>query len=328
MRGRLLSPGLGRGASPCVLVRRAALLSVSIVAVACSAGGAAEQSEGDVPAAAEQPATDPVLEAPTPSPVAEPEPPQEPALRVLLHTVAEGATNTIFNWSPWNQLAQSILVNDPVEVHAVRIRAMDLYTIPPGWWDLPLDERGKQLGWTDRAAGIRGVVTVEIYRSIGDEELGSPVDIVTQLELLGSTTTEMTFDVGSDVPPAELVLDQPLTLPAGRYLVAIRLSLDDGDIYAINLAGRQSGDNTVGGPAQDRPTDCVYEPSEDLYPEGRAYLRGSPQFQTPPGTPIEFEATFHLDQAKVEECVVLGQYDAPFNQGDLDLALVGREADR
>jgi hypothetical protein len=276
----------------------------------------------------EQPEPAPAPAAPEPSPVAEPDPPQEPALSVVLRTMPTTTSNTIFNWTPWNGLAQSVVVDQPIEVHALQVRVLDMSTIPPGWWDLSDDERGKNLGWTDSATGIRGTVTIEIYRSAGDEVLGSPIDIAAQLELLGSTTTEMTFDVGSAVRPAELTLEQPVRMPAGRYLVALRLELDDTDIYALNVAGRQSGGNVMGGPAQDRPTDCVYEPAEDLYPEGRVYGRSSPQLGQPPGTePIEFEATFWAEQGKVEECVVLGRYDAPFNQGDLDLALLGRELD-
>jgi hypothetical protein len=145
--------------------------------------------------------------------------------------------------------------------------------------------------------------------------------LVTDLELVDRQrlTLELTVDPFVDT---DLVLDRPVGLAAGRYLVALAVEVADPSVLTIPISGQQSGTETRGGVQQDQISPCRYQPSEDLHPAGRAYVRsGALPWTGTADNYLGLGDRYRTHRAKVSNCIGVGP--DIFNPGNLDLSLLG-----
>jgi hypothetical protein len=86
----------------------------------------------------------------------------------------------------------------------------------------------------------------------------------------------------------------------------------------------------MGGPDKNMPTNCKYTPSVDLYPKGQAYFsyqenswdKKTPEEKWNYQTARSYTFKVH-NFAKVNECIVIGNYNDILNTGDIFLNVYG-----
>lgn len=142
------------------------------------------------------------------------------------------------------------------------------------------------------------------------------------------------FDVTTIISLGEITsiqFPESILVKPGYYYLNLYFVVDDLNITTLRFSGRQTGNNTMGGPNKDKPTDCKYTPSTDLYPKGQAYFsyqdnnwdKKSPNEKWNYQTPRSYTFKLH-DYAKVSECVVIGNYSDILNTGDLFFDIYGK----
>ncbi len=135
------------------------------------------------------------------------------------------------------------------------------------------------------------------------------------------------IDLGKGV---KLNFPTPTVVKPGYYYLNLYFVVDDLNITTLRFAGRQTGNNTMGGPNRDMPTTCNYTPSDDLYPKGQAYFsyQDNSWDQKTPEEKWNYQTarsyTFKLhNYAKVNDCIVVGNYNDILNTGDILLNVYG-----
>ncbi len=144
------------------------------------------------------------------------------------------------------------------------------------------------------------------------------------------------FDVKTSIELGETLrinFPRATSVKAGYYYLNLYFVVDDLNITTLRFAGRQTGNNTMGGPNRDMPTTCNYTPSKDLYPKGQAYFsyQDNSWDQKTPEEKWNFQTarsyTFKLhNYAKVNDCIVVGSYNDILNTGDIFLNVYGSKS--
>ncbi len=125
----------------------------------------------------------------------------------------------------------------------------------------------------------------------------------------------------------------PTVVKPGYYYLNLYFVVDDLNITTLRFAGRQTGNNTLGGPNRDMPTTCNYTPSKDLYPKGQAYFsyqdnswdQKTPEEKWNYQTARSYSFKLH-NYAKVNDCIVMGSYNDILNTGDIFLNVYGSKS--
>jgi hypothetical protein len=286
-------------------------------------------------------------EAPTPMT-------RRPSASGLVHrTVPQWRLNTAFFWNPRfsPEIAQTIVVDQGLELREVHFGINRVtYITDPDYWSKPMHERGFNETTVFDRSNIAANVTVSIWRILDlehDPEGSSLlIDDEDSFVLIASETMPMSLHarMSPEVMNAA-VLPTPMELSAGRYLISLHVEVEDPNILTLFFSGRESGTNTLANVfGMEIPTSCweeggfKYTFSENLYPEGRAYVRAGggfteaaqfdPKFRfvREPGLPNSLQDVFNEHTAKVSECSKLGggpENPDIMNPGDLDLRFMG-----
>jgi hypothetical protein len=157
-----------------------------------------------------------------------------------------------------------------------------------------------------------------------------------KFDLRSGFTRVIEFEVSGKIPIGETVsLDFPssVSVQAGYYFLNLYFVIEDLHVTTLRFSGRQTGNNKLGGPNSDMPTNCVYTPAEDLYPKGQAYFsyqdnqwdRKTPQEKWTYQTPRSYTFKVH-NYAKVVECIKIGSYNDILNTGDIYLDIYGKKS--
>jgi hypothetical protein len=163
------------------------------------------------------------------------------------------------------------------------------------------------------------------------------LDILSSLpetfDLRSGFTRVEEFDIKTDIALGESVrlnFPKPTTVKPGYYYLNLYFIVEDLNITTLRFAGRQTGNNTMGGPDKNMPTNCKYTPSTDLYPKGQAYFsyqenswnEKTPEEKWNYQTARSYTFKVH-NFAKVNECIVIGNYNDILNTGDIFLNVYG-----
>lgn len=163
------------------------------------------------------------------------------------------------------------------------------------------------------------------------------LDILSSLpetfDLRSGFTRVEEFDVKTSIALGESIrlnFPKPTTVRPGYYYLNLYFIVEDLNITTLRFAGRQTGTNTMGGPDKNMPTNCKYTPSVDLYPKGQAYFsyqenswdKKTPEEKWNYQTARSYTFKVH-NFAKVNECIVIGNYNDILNTGDIFLNVYG-----
>ena len=163
------------------------------------------------------------------------------------------------------------------------------------------------------------------------------LDILSSLpetfDLRSGFTRVEEFDVKTNIALGESIrlnFPKPTTVRPGYYYLNLYFIVEDLNITTLRFAGRQTGTNTMGGPDKNMPTNCKYTPSVDLYPKGQAYFsyqenswdKKTPEEKWNYQTARSYTFKVH-NFAKVNECIVIGNYNDILNTGDIFLNVYG-----
>ena len=141
------------------------------------------------------------------------------------------------------------------------------------------------------------------------------------------------FDFTAEISVGETTsvkFPRSIQVTPGYYYLNLFFVVEDLNVTTLWVAGRQTGNNTLGGPNKDMPTNCKYTPATDLYPKGQAYYsyqdngwdKKSPTEKWNYQTPRSYTFKLH-EYAKVSECIVVGNYNDILNSGDIFFNVYG-----
>ena len=173
----------------------------------------------------------------------------------------------------------------------------------------------------------------DINVSLWKDDQGILAELPEKFDLRSGFTKIEEFNVQANVELGEnvnLSFPKATIVKPGHYYLNLHFTVEDLNVTTLRFAGRQTGDNTLGGPNRDMPTSCNYNPSKDLYPRGQAYFSYQENFwdeKTPEEkwsyqTPRSYTFKLH-DYAKVQDCIVIGSYNDILNTGDIYLNVYG-----
>ena len=179
-------------------------------------------------------------------------------------------------------------------------------------------------------------ISAEINVSIWRDDLEILAGLPTTFDLRNGFTKVDEFEIKTNIEVGKSVrlsFPKPTTVKPGYYYLNLYFTVEDLNITTLRFAGRQTGNNTMGGPNRDMATSCKYTPSEDLYPKGQAYYsyqdnywdQKTPEEKWRYQTPRSYTFKLH-DYAKVSECYVQGSYNDILNTGDIFFNVYGSKS--
>ena len=225
--------------------------------------------------------------------------------------VPQGESNTLFviNQRFIPELGQSFMVDSPISVTDLVIKPQCVTRVPLEYYSGQNQDHSLESFVCD-ADSFQADVTVSFLK-ISPDFVGNPFTRrVSGMELVNRSVHYETVSTGSDLI---FEFESPVNLSTGFYMVTFGFVLNDPLVNTIWFQGKEYS------PAE--LASCVTNPSSDAYPSGAVY-RGSPE-NSYTGLSDNFRGfsdLFELHQAKVNSCIVVGNFSPPVTApGDLVL---------
>lgn len=269
----------------------------------------------------------------TPSPMPMPSPMPTNNEKLIIAPVPFGNFNTTFMLGkPQSRdIGQTLYFDSPTDLTRLEFQVALLTLITPEYHSATEDQKHnlERPAFRGGYKPIEAKINVSLWRD-DRKVLGALPktfdlrDGFTRIEEFDSTA-EISVGVTTSVK-----FPRSIQVTPGYYYLNIYLVVDDLNVTTLRFAGRQTGNNTMGGPKKDMPTNCKYTPATDLYPEGQAYYsyqdigweKKSPTEKWNFQTPRSYTFQLH-DYAKVDECIVIGNYNDILNTGDIFFNVYG-----
>ena len=248
----------------------------------------------------------------SPAGVASAAPKPRPA---VVTTVLERDFNAEFQVNPtfFPEVAQTMTLSQPIAVQDVEVgvNSMSYATSPAGLAGSQTD-----VAYTQRHPGLPATVRAAIWRFDNGVVPEEAFDTRTGMTPIVSQTYSGPIPIGGTLT---VRMPAVTTLAPGAYAVILSFADMDPSLVTLRLKGRQSGNERRGGVLQNEVKNCDYTPAADMYLGGRAFVGvGTPEVV---GGPLGWQPTFRVHQAKVADCVKLGEYVDIWNQGDIQVSL-------
>jgi hypothetical protein len=253
--------------------------------------------------------------------------------QLLISPVPRVNTNTTFMLGkPQSRdIGESLFLESDVKVSSLEFEIAAFTWISPEYHFATEDQKHNLEKAYNR--GQYKPFPAKVNVSLWRDDLGTLGSLPETFDLRSGFTRVEEFDVQTNIELGKSVrisFPKPTTVKAGHYYLNLYFIVDDLNITTLRFAGRQTGNNTMGGPERNMPTACKYKPSEDLYPKGQAYFsyQDNSWDQKTPEEKWNFQTarsyTFKLhNYAKVNECIVIGSYNDILNTGDIFLNVYG-----
>jgi hypothetical protein len=253
--------------------------------------------------------------------------------QLLIAPVPQGTFNATFMLGkPQSRdIGETLFFESEAKISSVEFEVATFTWISPEYHSASEDQKHKL-----EKAYFRGQykpVSAKVNVSLWRDDFEILAELPETFDLRNGFTKIDEFDVKSIIEVGKSVrinFPKPVSVKSGHYYLNMYFTVEDLNITTLRFAGRQTGNNTMGGPNKDMPTTCKYTPSKDLYPKGQAYYSYQDNFwdQKTPEEKWNFQTprsyTFKLhDYAKVSECSVVGSYNDILNTGDIFLNVYG-----
>lgn len=256
---------------------------------------------------------------------------------VVFVSIPREALNTStfqINNQTFPEFAQSFVLDRSIDVSEIRLAVGHAMIVQPEYFDAPFASQWKYYTTEPDYGPLDLDVTTAFYRVTTGELVSEFLDVTQGFDEVARSTSTVTMEktlgfVGPLMVDTNvaIVLEDVVRLDPGGYLVVMSFSWEDRNVFLLRMFGRQAGNNTRLGYDQDRPGQCEYTPADDANPTGRAYTGlGVGRWDGTAEGSIGFGTTFRPAMAKVSECITVGQFGEPWNQGDVYLVLFGRPA--
>lgn len=257
-----------------------------------------------------------------------------PISKLQLRTLSEQSRNTSFQIAlqEFPEIAQSIAVNETIEMNLLTTSVFGLNTVKPEFFSVPFNQKSKYEEAVFNFEPFDAKVSITILRSTSTTFkpiLEESLDITSGFSIVGQESVNVRVysnaQASANAPMnLDFRLGRPVVLERGTYLIIFGFEWSRLDVLTLRLWGQESGSNVGGGRSGNLEKTCTYTPTIDAYPAGSAYLGlGTRRWDGNPTTSIGFGTQFRLAAAKVSSCIVKGEWGNDiFNPGDLDLALL------
>lgn len=266
-----------------------------------------------------------------PAPIEQPAVPstKDEAEQLLISTVPQGGFNTSFMLGkPQSRdVGQTLFFESDVKLSSIEFEIAAFTWISPEYHFASEDQKHNLEKPYNRGEYKPFPANINVSLWKDDREiLGT---LPPTFDLKNGFTQVEEFDVNTKIDlgrSVRIAFPKPAAIKAGYYYLNLYFVVDDLNITTLRFAGRQTGNNTMGGPNRDMPTSCSYTPSKDLYPKGQAYYsyqdnswdKKTPEEKWNYQTPRSYTFKLH-DYAKVTDCIVIGSYNDILNTGDIFL---------
>jgi hypothetical protein len=260
-------------------------------------------------------------------------PAEEKSEQLLISPVPQGSMNATFMLGkPQSRdIGETLFFDSAVEVSALEFEVALFTWISPEYHYATEDQKHNLEKSYSR--GQYKPISAKVNISLWKDDLAILAGLPETFDLKNGFTKVDEFDVKTNIEVGKSVrlsFPKSITVKPGHYYLNLYFSVEDLNITTLRFAGRQSGKNTLGGPKRNMPTSCKYTPSEDLYPKGQAYFsyqenlwdQKTPEEKWNYQTPRSYTFKLH-DYAKVQECIVVGNYNDILNTGDIFLNVYG-----
>ena len=257
-----------------------------------------------------------------------------PIAKLQLRTLSEQSRNTSFQVAlqEFPEIAQSIAVNETIEMNLLTTSVFGLNTVKPEFFSVPFNQKSKYEEAVFNFEPFDAKVLITILRSTSTNLkpiLEESLDITSGFSIVRQENVNarvFSNSQSSAYAPMNLEfrLGRPVVLERGNYLIIFGFEWSRLDVLTLRLWGQESGSNSGGGRSGNLDKKCTYTPTVDAYPAGSAYMGlGVRRWDGNSATSIGFGTQFRLATSKVTACIVKGEWGNDiFNPGDLDLALV------
>lgn len=265
---------------------------------------------------------------------AEPSPkatPQNPTLLVSPVPIGEFNTTFMLGKPQSRDIGESIYIENDSFLSSLQFNVGLVTWITPEYHSAPEEQKHIIERTIRRGEGqdISTQINVSLWRDDQSQLEGVPIrfDLRNGFTRITEFEVKKNFQVGENVT---INFPTPVEVTKGYYYLNLFFVTEDLHVTTLRFSGRQTGNNTMGGPNKDMPSDCKYTPAKDLYPRGQAYYsyqdtnwdKKSPDEKWNYQTPRSYTFKLH-DYAKVSECTILGQYNDILNTGDIFLDIYG-----
>jgi hypothetical protein len=253
--------------------------------------------------------------------------------QLLIAAVPQGGLNTTFMLGkPQSRdIGETLFFESEAKVSSLEFQIAAITWISPEYHFATEDQKHNLERPYNR--GQYKPFIADINVSLWKDDQGILAELPEKFDLRSGFTKIEEFNVQANVELGEnvnLSFPKATIVKPGHYYLNLHFTVEDLNVTTLRFAGRQTGDNTLGGPNRDMPTSCNYNPSKDLYPRGQAYFSYQENFwdeKTPEEkwsyqTPRSYTFKLH-DYAKVQDCIVIGSYNDILNTGDIYLNVYG-----
>jgi len=257
-----------------------------------------------------------------------------PISKLQLRTLSEQSRNTSFQIAlqEFPEIAQSIAVNETIEMNLLTTSVFGLNTVKPEFFSAPFNQKSKYEEAVSNFEPFDAKVSITILRSTSTTSkpiLEESLDITSGFSIVRQENVNVRVYSNSQASAnapmnLEFRLTRPVVMERGNYLIIFGFEWSRLDVLTLRLWGQESGSNTGGGRSGNLDKKCTYTPTVDAYPAGSAYMGlGVRKWDGNSTTSIGFGTQFRLATSKVTSCIVKGEWGNDiFNPGDLDLALI------
>jgi hypothetical protein len=269
------------------------------------------------------------IKKPTPTPT--PSPASNEKLIIAPVPFGSGNTTFMLGKPQSRDIGQTLYFDSPTDLTRLEFRVSILTLITPEYHSATEEQKHnlERSAFRGGYKPIEAKINVSLWRD--DRNILGALPKTFDLRV-GFTRMEE-FDVTSEISVAEttsIKFPRSIQVTPGHYYLNLYFVIDDLNVTTLRFAGRQTGNNTLGGPNRDMPTNCKYTPASDLYPVGQAYYsyqdngweEKSPTEKWIYQTPRSYTFKLH-DYAKVSECGVIGNYNDILNTGDIFFNVYG-----
>ena len=254
--------------------------------------------------------------------------------KLQLRTLSEQSRNTSFQIAlqEFPEIAQSIAVNETIEMNLLTTSVFGLNTVKPEFFSVPFNQKSKYEEAVFNFEPFDAKVSITILRSTSatlKPILEESLDITSGFSIVRQENVNARVFSNSQASAnapmnLEFRLGRSVVLERGNYLIIFGFEWSRFDVLTLRLWGQESGSNAGGGRSGNLDKKCTYTPTVDSYPAGSAYMGlGVRRWDGNQATSIGFGTQFRLAASKVTACIVKGEWGNDiFNPGDLDLALI------
>jgi len=257
-----------------------------------------------------------------------------PTNKIQLRTLSDATRNTSFQVAlqEFPEIAQSITVNETIEINLLTTSVFGLNTVKPEFFSVPFNQKSKYEEAVFSFEPFDAKVSITILKSSSTTAkpiLEENLDIASGFSVAHQERVNVKVYSNSQSSASapmnlEFRLGRSVVLERGNYLIIFGFEWSRFDVLTLRLWGQESGSNAGGGRSGNLDKKCTYTPTVDSYPAGSAYMGlGVRRWDGNQATSIGFGTQFRLAASKVTACIVKGEWGNDiFNPGDLDLALI------